>query len=115
MLYVLTKSIDIPCPAYKISQISQTQAPPTASPKQVQEESQIPKQASEATGEPVEIRSAQASSEQSPAQTSPEQSSEQSPAQTSPEQSSEQSPAQENSDVLDELEKLVEEQNVSSI
>jgi hypothetical protein len=92
LLYVLTKSIDIPCPAYKISQISQTQTPPTTTePKQIQEEPQSPatQEVSETATEPKEIK----------------------PAQTSPEQP----PTQENSDVLDELEKLVEEQNVSSI
>jgi hypothetical protein len=91
LLYVLTKSIDIPCPAYKISQISQIQTPTFTPPKQIQEEIQIPatQEVSETAGEPEEIK----------------------PAQTSPEQP----PTQESSDVLDELEKLVEEQNVSSI
>ena len=84
LLYVLTKSLDIPCPAYKISQISQTVLPQDTTTEQIQKEPQI-----------------QAESET----TKEEQTVEAPP---------EQSPSQE-SDPLDELEKFVEGQNVSSL
>ena len=87
LLYVLTRSIDIPCPAYKISQISQTAQPQnTTSDQNV--ESQIPKTES-AKEENIEKQDNLAPSDQPH--------------------------ADEAAEVLDELEKLVEEQNVSSI
>ena len=85
LLYVLTKSIDIPCPAYKISQISQTVQPQSTEPRQ-NEEIQISKQP-EITKEGY--------------------------AESPPSQISKQSHTEEAEDVLDELEKLVEKQNVS--
>jgi hypothetical protein len=91
LLYVLTKSIDIPCPAYKISQISQTQTSQADEPQPTQEEPKI--QAAQAPSEPVIEK--------------PE---EVQPVETPPEKSPSQEP-----DVLDELEKLVEGQSASSI
>ena len=90
LLYVLTKSLDIPCPAYKISQISQTAIPQDTTSEQVQKEPQIQaKQESGATKEEVvEAQTVEASAEQSLSQ---------------------------ESDPLDELEKFVEGQNVSSL
>ncbi len=90
LLYVLTKSLDIPCPAYKISQISQTAILPDTISDQVQKEPQIQaKQESEATKEEiVEAQTVEVPSEQSPSQ---------------------------ELDPLDELEKFVEGQNVSSL
>lgn len=86
LLYVLTKSIDIPCPAYKISQISQT-AQPQSTARHQNEEPQIPKQQEIVKEERVETE----------------------PSQTPSEKPS----TEEAADVLDELEKLVEGQNVS--
>ena len=84
LLYVLTKSLDIPCPAYKISQISQTAIPQDITSEQVQKEPQIQaKQESEATKEEVEEAPVEQSTQES--------------------------------DPLDELEKFVEGQNVSSL
>jgi len=91
LLYVLTKSIDIPCPAYKISQISQTQTSQTEEPTPIQEEPKI--EATQAQSEP----SIEKPEEVQPVETP-----------------SEKSPSQE-PDVLDELEKLVEGQSASSI
>lgn len=90
LLYVLTKSIDIPCPAYKISQISQTQTSQTEEPTPIQEEPKI-----EATQAPEPV--IEKPEEVQPVETP-----------------SEKSPSQE-PDVLDELEKLVEGQSASSI
>ena len=91
LLYVLTKSIDIPCPAYKISQISQTQTAQTEEPKPIPEEPKI--QTVQVTSEPVIEKPVESQPVEIP---------------------SEKSPSQE-PDVLDELEKLVEGQNVNSI
>ena len=82
LLYVLTKSIDIPCPAYKISQISQIEAPQTTD--TIQEESQVQ------TKQEVSESPKESTIEAPPAQESQD-------------------------DVLDELEKLVEDQNISSV
>ena len=88
LLYVLTKSIDITCPAYKISQISQTPTTQTDIPQQVQEPKIQVTQVSEPDKEEqAEINPLQASSEQLDSHEEPE--------------------------ILDELEKLVEEQRVS--
>ena len=84
LLYVLTKSLDIPCPAYKISQISQTAVPQDTTPEQVQ----VKSESEAAKEEPVETQTVEVPSEQSPSQ---------------------------EPDPLDELEKFVEGQNVSSI
>ena len=91
LLYVLTKTIDIPCPAYKISQISQTQIAQAEEPKPIQEEPKI--QVNQTPSEPVIEKPVEAQPVEIP---------------------SEKSPSQE-PDVLDELEKLVEGQNVNSI
>lgn len=87
LLYVLTKSIDIPCPAYKISQISQTIQSQSTEPRQ-NEEMQISKQSETIKEEYEEVQPSHTPSMQSP--------------------------TEEAEDVLDELEKLVERQNVSS-
>ena len=98
LLYVLTKSIDIPCPAYKISQISQTKSPQTTKP--IQEEPQVSAKAEPAKEEIIEVLKEEeeekvvVQAKQAP---------------------SEPPLSKESPDVLDELEKLVEEQNVSSI
>lgn len=84
LLYVLTKSLDIPCPAYKISQISQTVIPQDTASEQVQKELQIQaKQESETIKEEVVEAPVEQSTQES--------------------------------DPLDELEKFVEGQNVSSL
>jgi len=83
LLYVLTKSIDIPCPAYKISQISQAVQPQNTAPYQNEE---------------LQIRSAKEENVEN----------------QDVDLASEQSSTEEAADVLDELEKLVEGQNVSS-
>lgn len=90
LLYVLTKSLDIPCPAYKISQISQTPIPQDIISEQVQKEPQIQAKPESdiVKEEPVETKPVEAPAEQSPPQ---------------------------ETDPLDELEKFVEGQNVSSI
>jgi hypothetical protein len=91
LLYVLTKSIDIPCPAYKISQISQAQTSQAEESKPIQEEPKI--ETTQAPSEPVIEKPEEVQPVETP---------------------SEKSPSQE-PDALDELEKLVEGQNVSSI
>jgi len=91
LLYVLTKSIDIPCPAYKISQISQTQTSQAEESTPIQEESKI--EATQTPSEPVIEKPEEVQPVETP---------------------SEKSPSQE-PDVLDELEELVEGQSASSI
>ena len=97
LLYVLTKSIDIPCPAYKISQISQTQTSQAEEPKQIQAEpKQIqadPQIQTTQDIEPVLEKPSETESVEAPSEKLPP----------------------EEADVLDELEKLVEGQNVNSI
>ncbi|MEO9278183.1 MAG: hypothetical protein ABI340_10450 [Nitrososphaera sp.] len=92
LLYVLTKSIDIPCPAYKISQISQGPTPQSS-----------------AQPEPQELTQTESKVEMPVSDTEPAAKVQQT--EVSPDQSTQ----QQGEDVLDELEKLVEEQNVSSI
>ena len=89
LLYVLTKSIDIPCPAYKISQISQTKSPQPSKP--IQEEPQV-----SANVEPAKDEVTESVAEEDKEVV------------TQPTQAPEQQGSQETPDVLDELEKLVE-------
>jgi len=82
LLYVVTKSVEIPCPSYKISQISESAPAPVKSSAQIPEEPQAaPKESQTAPKEePVEQV---------------------------------QEPQAEQPDSLGDLEKLIEEQNVS--
>src|SRR6185437_11420910 len=83
LLYVLTRSIDIPCPAYKISQISQTVQPQDTTLHRDEElQTKSMKKENEVNQDDVDLPSEQSSTEEA-------------------------------ADVLDELEKLVEGQNVS--
>ena len=95
LFYMTTKSLEIPCPAYKISEISAAQSPKAKTPSQVpqkQQEMQLPEQ--QETPQEVQV---------------PEQQ------ETLPEETIEPVGVKENeqTETLEELEHLVEEQNVS--
>jgi len=92
LFYMTTKSLDIPCPAYKISEISAAQSPKAKIPSQPPQEQQEAQSA-----EQQEVRL-------------PEQQ------ETLHEETIEPVEAKENdqADVLEELEHIVEEQNVST-
>ncbi len=99
LFYVVTKSVGIPCPAYKISQISATVPSHKQTPSQVPAESQnVAQESSENV--------AQESSE-NVAQESSENVAQEQPVEQIQEKSDEQSK------VLEELEQLVEGRNVS--
>ena len=99
LFYMTTKSLEIPCPAYKISEISAAQSPQAKTPSQVpqkQQEMQLPEQQEVQLPEQQEIQLPE--QQETPREETIE------PVEVK---------GNEQAEALEELEHLVEEQNVS--